>query len=86
TDKYDDYTIFDTDIPVCDDLDFLNEVEESDLENNISDFCDEFHYQILLYIQFQLNDTTITQNDYVLAYKVTKETETETQIINENDF
>ncbi|CAG8455929.1 16461_t:CDS:2 [Dentiscutata heterogama] len=78
------------------------EVEELDLENNNfsrqldkldnennkyeTDSCGEFHYQILLHIQFQLNNTTITQNDYVLSYKVTKETGAGTQIINKSDF
>ncbi|CAG8554455.1 15895_t:CDS:2 [Dentiscutata erythropus] len=54
--------------------------------NILADSCGEFHYQILSHIQLQLNNTTITQNDYVLAYKITKETGAETQIINENDF
>ncbi|CAG8610355.1 9337_t:CDS:2, partial [Dentiscutata heterogama] len=87
-------------------------VEESDLEDNNSDFnklleeldtknnkyksnefllklsntCNEFHYQILSHIQLQLNNTTITENDYILAYKVAKETGAGTQIIDEKDF
>ncbi|CAG8673738.1 20087_t:CDS:2, partial [Racocetra persica] len=54
--------------------------------NILADSCSEFHYQILSHIQYQLNDTTITQNDYILSYKVTKETGSGTQIINESDF
>ena len=54
---------------------------------NISaDTCREFHNQILSEIQLQLNNTDIAQNDYVLAYKVTKETGAGTQINEENDF
>ncbi|CAG8729906.1 14499_t:CDS:2, partial [Racocetra persica] len=49
----------------------------------LADSCSEFYNQILFDIQFQLNNIAITQNDYVLAYKVTKETGTRTQIINE---
>ncbi|CAG8667461.1 14009_t:CDS:2 [Dentiscutata erythropus] len=125
------HTNFNTDIPVCDNLDFLNKkVKELDLENANSDFnkllekldtknnkyksnefllklyiknqdnvtisakqlnilansCNKFHYQIPSHIQLQLNDTTITKNDYVLAYKVAKETRARTQIIDEKDF
>ncbi|CAG8760005.1 1375_t:CDS:2, partial [Ambispora leptoticha] len=48
------------------------------------DSCGDFHYQILSQIQIELNDPTITQNNYVLAYKVAKETGAGTQIINES--
>lgn len=54
---------------------------------NISaDSCREFHNQILTKIQLQLNNIDIAQNDYVLAYKVTKETGAGTQINDESDF
>ncbi|CAG8570328.1 33229_t:CDS:2, partial [Racocetra persica] len=52
----------------------------------LADSCNKFHNQILSDIQSQLNNIAITQNDYVLAYKVTKETGVGTQIINESDF
>ncbi|CAG8842751.1 30743_t:CDS:1, partial [Racocetra persica] len=36
--------------------------------NILADSCSDFHYQI------ELNNTTITRNDYILAYKVAKKT------------
>ncbi|CAG8628025.1 33432_t:CDS:1, partial [Racocetra persica] len=52
----------------------------------LADSSNEFHNQILLDIQSQLNNIAITQDDYVLIYKVTKETGARIQIINKRDF
>ncbi|CAG8719332.1 29089_t:CDS:2, partial [Racocetra persica] len=88
---YDEFKdLLDEDVKVSDleNDNFSRLLDELDNKDNKyeTDSCGKFHYQILSHIQYQLNDTTITQNDYVLSYKVTKETRSRTQIINESDF
>ncbi|CAG8603855.1 2471_t:CDS:2, partial [Dentiscutata erythropus] len=54
--------------------------------NILAESCDEFRYQILSKVRLQLDNFTITQDNYVLSYKIAKESGAGTQIFDENDF